>query len=117
MLNQIFKSEMPSNILYDLLEQICLKTDKYYFIDINAYKKLIFSDLHTPFIEKISEYYHLSKQFYLQREFIYTSFTNIVRQICKHCNIKIASDVKYNHSQYYINFFVFHSTPIVAAIV
>ena len=29
-------------------------------------------------------------------------------QICKHGNIKIESEVKYNCSQYFINFFVYH---------
>jgi len=91
-----------------MLEKICLKTDKYYFIDLSAYKKLIFLDQHQAFIESIEEYYHLSKRFYLQREFTYTSFTNIVRQICKHGNIRIVSEVKYSHSKYFINFFVYH---------
>ena len=108
MLKQIFKSEIPQNILFDLLEQICLKTEKYYFIDINSYKKMLFAELHKPFIELIAPYYHASKQFYVDRDFIYTSFTNIIRQICKHTGVKIESEVKYNQSQYYINFFVFH---------
>jgi hypothetical protein len=108
MLDQIFKSEFPNSILFDMLEKICLKTDKYYFIDIAAYKKLIFIDKHKEFIESVKNYYYTSKRFYLEREFTYTSFTNIVRQICKHGNIKIESEVKYNHSQYYINFFVYY---------
>ena len=108
MLYQIFKCEIPNNILFDILEQICLKTEKYYFIDVNAYKKLLFMELKMPFINALNEYYHLSKKFYLEREFTYTSFTNIVRQICKHGNLKIESEIKYSHSKYYINFFVHH---------
>ena len=106
MLYQIFKREIPNNILFDILEQICLKTEKYYFIDVNAYKKLLFMELQLPFINALNEYYHLSKKFYLEREFTYTSFTNIVRQICKHGNLKLESEIKYSHSKYYINFFV-----------
>jgi hypothetical protein len=109
MLYQIIKKEIPNNILFDLLEQICLKTEKYYFIDLNAYKKLLFMDLKQPFIDELMEYYFLSKRFYLEREFTYTSFTNIVRQICKHGDIKIESEIKYSHSKYYINFFVHHT--------
>ena len=108
MLDQIFKTEIPNNILFDMLETICLKTDKYYFIDVTAYKKLMFLDQHKAFIETIREYYHLSKRFYLDREFTYSSFTNIIRQICKHGNIRIESEVKYNHSKYFINFFVYY---------
>ena len=109
MLCQIFKSEIPNNILFDLLEQICLKTEKYYFIDLNAYKKLLFMELKQPFIDGLTEYYFLSKRFYLEREFTYSSFTNIVRQICKNKNIKIDSEIKYSHSKYYINFFIHHT--------
>ena len=109
MLCQIFKNEIPNHILFDLLEKICLKTDKYYFIDVAAYSKLLFLDLKQHFIDELTEYYFLSKRFYLERDFTYTSFTNIVRQICKHMDIKIESEIKYNHSKYYINFFVHHT--------
>ena len=111
MLDQIFKKEIPNNILFDLLEKICLKTDKYYFLDINAYKKMLFMELHQNFFDALYEYYHLSKKFYLERECAYTPFTNIVRQVCKHSDIKIESEIKYNHSQYYINFFIYYANP------
>ena len=42
MLKQIFKKNVPQKLLFDLLDQICLKTDKYYMIDMNAYKKMLF---------------------------------------------------------------------------
>ena len=45
MSNQIFKNQVPNNILFGLLEKVCLKTDKYYSIDMNAYKKMIFHNL------------------------------------------------------------------------
>jgi len=109
MLCQIFKREIPNHILFDLLEKICLKTEKYYFIDISAYSKLLFLELKEPFIDALIEYYFLSKRFYLEREFTYTSFTNIVRQICKHGNIHFESEIKYSHSKYYINFMIYHT--------
>lgn len=109
MLDQIFKSEISPNVLFDLLEKVCLKTDKYYFIDINVYKKILYQELHTPFLQSLSPHYHLSKQFYLERKFTYTSFTNIVRQLCKHGNIRIESEIKYNHSNYFITFYVYYN--------
>jgi hypothetical protein len=112
MLCQIIKREIPMNILFDLLDQVCLKTNKYYFIDVNSYKKILFMELKQPFLDALYEYYHLSKKFYLEREFTYTSFTNIVRQICKHKNLEFTSEIKYNHSKYFINFFVFHNQVI-----
>ena len=42
MLKQIFKQNIPIEILTGLLEKICLKTDKYYLVDNNAFRKLLF---------------------------------------------------------------------------
>jgi len=109
MLKKTFKQAIPHNLLFDLLEQVCLKTDKYYFFDLNAYKKMIFLELQDPFILAIREYYHTSKLFYLDRKITYNSFTNILRQICKYSEIEVQSEMKYNYSQYYINFYIYHT--------
>ena len=74
MSNQIFKKTVPNNILFDLLENVSLKTDKYYLIDVNAYRKILFHELQHGFCDSLKEYYHLGKQFYLERP-----FTNNVR--------------------------------------
>ena len=108
MSKQIFKTGIPPEILYDLLEQICIKTESYYIVDIVAYKKMKFHNLHEAFLNTIIEYYHYSKKFYVEREFTYNSFTNIVRQICKLNNIMFTSQIKYNESKYNIDFFIYH---------
>lgn len=108
MTNQIFKREIPKSILYNLLEKICLKTDKYYYVDFNCYKKMLFLDLKTSFLEELNDYYHLSKKFYLERDFTYTSFINIIRQICKFGRYRFESEIKYSHSEYYINYLVYY---------
>jgi hypothetical protein len=108
MTSQIFRKNVPSDILFELLDKICFKTDKYYLIDMNAFRKLIFHNYHTEFCEKLKEYYNLSKLFYLERKMVYNSFTNIVRQICKLNNIMFTSQIKYNESKYNIDFFIYH---------
>lgn len=108
MSKQIFKDIVPLEILFELLEQICLKTDKYYLVDINSYKKLKYNNLHLPFIESIIDYYHLSKRFYVEREMSYNSFTNIVRQICKSNNIMFTNQIKYSESSYSIDYLVYY---------
>ena len=105
--SQIFKKQVPINILFDLLDQICLKTNKYYLIDSNSYKKIIFNNLHTKLCSDISEYYYLSKQFYINRRMSYNSFTNIVRQICKNNGIMFTSQIKYNESKYIIEYLIY----------
>lgn len=107
MTKQIFKKPIPVEILFDLLTEICLKTEKYYFIDINAFKKMVFLGLHNDFLIKVAEFYHSSKRFYVEREFKYNSFTNIVRQICKANDILFTSQIKYNESKYNIDYFVY----------
>jgi hypothetical protein len=102
MLKQIFKKNVPQKLLFDLLEQICLKTDKYYMIDMNAYKKMLFYKLNEPLVKELEDYYHASKMFYIQREMTYNSFINIVRHICKINNIIYTSEMKYNESKYTI---------------
>jgi hypothetical protein len=107
MLKQIFRKNVPPELLFGVLEQICLKTDKYYFIDINAFRKMIFHNLHEPFLETLSEYYHISKRFYIERKITYNSFTNIIRQICKSNAVMFSSQIKYNESKYNIDYFVY----------
>jgi len=108
MSSQIFRKKVPNEILFDLLEKICFKTDKYYLIDINAFRKLLFHNYHTEFCESLKEYYNLSKLFYIERKMVYNSFTNIVRQICKLNNIMFTSQIKYNESKYNIDFFIYY---------
>lgn len=107
MSSQIFKSNVPNILLFDLLEKICLKTDKYYLIDTNAFKKMIFHEYHKEFLLVLREYYHVGKYFYLNREMTYKSFTNIIRQICKNNSIMFTSKMKYNESKYNIVYFVY----------
>ena len=107
MQNQIFKKQVPIKLLFDLLDTICLKTNKYYLIDANSYKKMLFNDLHTKLCNELSDYYFLSKQFYINRKMSYNSFTNIIRQICKNNNIMFASSIKYNESKYIIEYLVY----------
>jgi hypothetical protein len=108
MTTQLFKTPVPPSVLFDVLEQICLKTEKYYLIDINAYKKLVFYKLHESFSTTIAEYYYNSKKFYATREMTYNSFINVVRHICKNAKIPYTSQLKYNESVYNINYMVYH---------
>lgn len=108
MSKQIFKKPVPQEYLFELLEKICLKKEKYYLFDMNAFKKLQFHKYHIPFCENLKEYYHMGKHFYLERTLSYNSFTNIIRQICKGSNIMFTSQIKYNESKYNIDFFIFY---------
>jgi len=107
MLTQIFRKDIPIQILYELLEKICTKNDNYFLVDNNSYKKMVFHGYHTEFLLILKDYYHNSKKYYIEREFTYNSFTNIIRQICKSNNNQFTSKIKYNASKYNIDYLVF----------
>jgi hypothetical protein len=109
MLKQIFRENVPIDILNDLLEKVCLKTEKYYLIDNNSFRKLVFHKYHETFLDTILPYYQESKKFYVTRKFTYNSFVNIVRQICKSNDIMFTSKIKYNESKYNIDYFIYYS--------
>lgn len=107
MLKQLFRKNVPNELLFNLLEQICLKTDKYYVLDHNAYRKMMFHNLEGAFKTALYEYYYPSKHFYIERTMTHNSLINIVRQICKSNNIMYASQIKYNESKYNIDYFIY----------
>jgi hypothetical protein len=109
MCEQVFKKNVPISILFALLEQICLKTEKYYFLDLNAFKKLQFHDLFVKFREEIRPYYHVSKRFYIDRDFTYRMFANIVRQLSRMANVRFDSEIKYHQSKYHVDYMVYHN--------
>jgi len=108
MSKQIFRELIPPEILFELLETICLKTDKYYLVNHNAYKKFMYNDGYKDFIETIIDFYHDSKKFYVSREMDYNSFINIIRQICKSNQMMFASNVKYMESRYCIEYLIYY---------
>jgi hypothetical protein len=107
MLHQLFRKQVPIEILMDLLDKICLKTDKYYLVDANAFKVLLYNKYHEDFCKTMLEYYHSSKAHYITREFSYKTFINVVRQICKSNDVMYGSKMKYEKSKYNIDYFVY----------
>jgi hypothetical protein len=105
--DQLFVKDINNEIIIDLLDKICQKKDERYNLDQNAFRKMLFHGYDKDFCTCIKEYYFSSKQFYVTRELTYKSFTNIVRQICKHNNIRLNSSMRYNDSKYTIEFFIY----------
>ncbi len=114
MSKQIFRRTVPFYILHDLLEEICLKTEKYYLVDYNAYKKFMYNQTKKDvFLNSVKEYYHASKQTYVTREMTYNNFLTIVRQITRSHNLEYTSQIRYNESDYNIVYFIPLTTPSV----
>ena len=65
MSNQIFKKQIPNELLFNLFEVLCIKNEKYYLFTINSFKKGIFTQLINKFLEDCKPNYHISKYKYL----------------------------------------------------
>ena len=107
MSKQIFREKVPNILLFNLLERICLKTHNYFLFDTNAFKKMVFNNQHVEFLEALKSYYHVGKSFYIERDIAYNMFTTILRQICKYNAIMYTSQIKYNESNYNIQYMVY----------
>ena len=107
MSNQIFRKTIPKEIFFDLLEKICIKTDKYYLFDLNAYRKLLFYKLDESFCKNLQDYYHFGKRMYVERKMTYNNFTTILRQICNLNKITYTSLIKYDKSDYTIHYYIY----------
>ncbi len=104
---QIFKQPIPSEFLFNLLDKICLKTQKYYIFNKVAFKKGLFTEDILNFIKECYPYYHISKQKYLSKTLTYNSFTTIIRQICNINKTIYTSQIKYDHSSYDIVYYIY----------
>lgn len=108
MTSQVFKHPVPSNVLFDFLESICVKKDKYYVFDKCAFKKASFKNLLQVFYTTLTDYYYLSKRKYLENTTNYNSLCTIIRQICKFNAISCVSNIKYSNSTYEISYSIYY---------
>ena len=98
--SQIFKYVIPINMMIELFDKISVKYDNYYVLNNGSYKKGIFNGDIQQFIKDCIPYYYVSKRKYLTCELNYNHFITIIRQICKHLNIRYTSKIKYEKSSY-----------------
>ena len=107
MSTQIFKQKVPTELLFNLLDSICMKNEKHYTFNINAFKKGIFTNKIADFFKECESYYHLSKKKYLERKITYNTFATVLRQICNNNKITYTSQIKYDKSSYEITYYIY----------
>jgi hypothetical protein len=105
--SQIFKTQVPNNKLFELLNNICIKKDKCFTFNKNAYKKGLLNETIINFLNECKSYYYESKQKYLEKKITYNVFTTVLRQICNYNKIIYTSQIKYNKSQYDIEYYIY----------
>ena len=105
--SQIFKNDIPNDILFELVNKIAVKCNNCFVINNISFKKGIFTNDIINFIETCKSYYHLSKRKYLEKKLTYNSFITVIRQICNNNKITYTSQIKYNKSNYEIVYYIY----------
>ena len=106
-MSQIFKKVINNEILFDFLDKICEKTDKYYIFNLESYKRGEMDSHIELFLEGLKSYYYRSKLFYLERKRSYTSICTIIRQICKGNSVMFTTKIIYSKSKYNIPYYIY----------
>lgn len=106
-MKQIFKKELPQNILTDFLDLYCDFNKNRYVLTNITFRKYKFENKIIPFFKKLEEYYYKSKLFYLKRTINYKNFITVIRQICKLNYLPFTSKIKYDNSSYNIVYFIY----------
>jgi len=117
-MSQIFRMTFDPQPFFDLLDKITIRrepTENHYVIDIPAFNKMFFLNLHNDFLKLLRPYYHHTKYEYLDRKLTYNSFCTIVRQICNHCNIEYSKKIVYFRSKHQIEYFIGGTKGIMCA--
>lgn len=89
--HKLFRSPVPIDLLYTLLDQIAIKKTKYYILDENCFRSLLYKpELYHAFVNDVSPFYHTSKAFYITRTHeTINSFMTAINQICKHQGVQV----------------------------
>jgi hypothetical protein len=101
-MSQLFKKNISITLLFDFLNKInCQKNEKYFIVDINAYKRSIYINLLHPFLTELKEYYYASKYKYIDVDKInHNKFNTIIRQICNNTNTNFFKTLRHDQSKY-----------------
>jgi SNF2 family DNA or RNA helicase len=109
MSTQIFKRNIPNELLFNILDELCVKNDKYYIFNVDSFRKGVYKELISKFLETCKPYYHISKRKYLEKKLTFNSFITVLRQICNFNKITYTSQIKYDKSDYSIIYYIYFS--------
>jgi hypothetical protein len=106
-MSQIFKSQIPNELLFDYLDLNSNKNKSYYEFNNYNFKKSLINKSIENFLNNIEKYYYNSKKKYVKRNITYKNLLTIIRQICKANHISFCSKIKYLNNTYEIIYFIY----------
>lgn len=104
---QLFKYNVPINILLDFLKNNFIETDAYFIINKFLYKKTEYNNTITIFLALLKDYYYTSKKKYVERNLSYKHFLTVIRQLCNTHNMMYESKLIYDKSSYEIEYKIY----------
>ncbi len=102
MKNQIFKTIIHPDVLWNFIKENGEQIEDQYIFNKSLYKKAVFKETITPFIQSLDVYYYESKKHYIRRKMDYIKFITIIRQLCNSIDVKYTTQLVYNNSTYEI---------------
>jgi len=117
-MSQIFKNKISIHILFSFLEKInCQKANNFYIVDVTAYKRSIYINALSSFLEELKKYYYSSKYIYINPETMnQNKFNTIVRQICKYTNTHYEKILRHDQSKYSVMYRIYFSSTLTECI-
>jgi D-tyrosyl-tRNA(Tyr) deacylase len=106
-MSQTFKNPIKREHLFEFLERVCEKKEKYYIFNLTSYKRGELDSITNNFLEQIRQYYHKAKTFYIDRKRSYSGICTVIRQICKLHSIMFTTKITYSKSKYNIPYYIY----------
>ena len=102
--NQIFKTPVPIQFLWNFLKENFAETDTHFQVTAYLFHKTEYNQHLEGFITFLRPYYHNTKRKYIDRQLKYKGFLTIIRQLCNTFQVKYSIKLVYNKSTYEIEY-------------
>ena len=103
---QLFKLMPPIDIFYKFLDLNFDYENNMYKVTGMFFNKCIYKNTLTDFCEKISPFYHNSKQKFANINNDYTKFSTVIRHLSKLYEFEYKKNIKYDNSSYDIEYHI-----------
>ena len=104
--NQIINSDYSYNILTNILKEYGVIQDGFYIIDEIIYKRMVYDEKMSEFLQELKSCYYDSKLRYLENCNTYNNFLTIIRHICSYNNITYIKKIFYIRSKYIPSYYI-----------
>ena len=105
-LKQLFKLMPPIDIFYTFLDSNFEYENNMYNITRICFNKCIYKNTLNDFFEKISPFYHKSKQKFTNINNEYTKFLTVLRHLSKLYEFAYKKNIKYDMSSYDVEYHI-----------